>query len=253
MAVGIYDINYSLDDRFDHNITNSTALLIWAHGQVIGQYRPTIPAAAAGRQSYLLTDFYRPLELKYHGVNRGRWSDNLIDPTPLVSAGPCSAQRLCIDGSGACYSARWGTINGDTTKVYFELTTKFGGNKWVGIGFSENKQMPMTDIVTGFVRNGQASIQDRYASQQARPPLDDDQSQLADQCGSSSDDEVVIGFSRSVETSDSSDLALDQALFFLFAWGDVDVDQITQHAGDGKFVSDSRIDATKCVLSTGKG
>lgn len=242
-----------LVDKFDHNITNRSQILLWAHGQIIGQYNPTIPPAAAGYESDLVTDFYQPLELKYHGVNRGQWSDNLLNPRPVVSNSNCTIQRPCDDGGGVCYSARWGYYGSNEDKIFFELSTTDGSERYVAVGFSNDKFMANSDIITGFVHDGKAKVQDRYATGHIMPVEDDDGSQINDQCGFTDGNKVVVGFSRTVQTTDSEDLAINEALFFLFAWSNVAnpaTNEISYHE-TRRFFSDSRIDPTQCTL-TGK-
>ena len=194
-------------------------------------------------------DFYRPLELKYHGMdNKGFWNDNLLNPKP-PTAGYCSAKMCDAVQKNKCYSAEWGYLGDNKDKVLFKLKSN---SQWAAIGFSDDREMPDSDVVTGFVNNGDASILDRWASARAQPVIDANQTQLGDKCAAVVNNETVVVFSRSVQTSDVADLPLNRPLYFLFAWGDLVDGKITYHGGSRRFVSDDKINATECRF-TGEG
>jgi hypothetical protein len=229
-------------DRFDHNITDSEMWLLWAHGQVVGQYKPTLPTAAPGQADSLIMDFYRPLELKFHGANKGIRSENLLRLKPS-STETCSFQRSC--GGNVCYEAQWGYHDSNKDVIYFTLTSK---SEWAGIAFSEDQQMIGSDIVTG---DSVAGVVDRYATARRLPGKDDDQTQLGETCVHMVNDDLTVVFSRTVNTSDNRDLSLTVPRYFLFAFGNLNSGVPVNHGPDGRFFSGQKIDATQCRLNGG--
>ena len=131
--------------------------------------------------------------------------------------------------------------------MVFELTLGGGGTNWVGIGFSNDNFMPMTDIVTGYVSGGGASVQDRYATLKALPPIDSDQSQILVSDGSVADGKLTIQFQRSLTSIDAQDLSLDAPRYLLFAWGPLNGagNDITKHTSD-KSATSSRVNLQAC-------
>jgi hypothetical protein len=224
-------------DKFDHNIIDSEMWLLGAHGQVFGNYNPAIPAAAAGQTGSLITDFYRPLELKFHGVNRGFQSDNFLHPKSR-STKTCSFQAC--DGT-VCYDAKWGYHGNNKDVIYFMLKSK---SEWAGIAFSNDRQMIESDVVIG---DNVTGVVDRYATAKSLPGEDEDQTQLGETCTNMVSDNLTVVFSRTVATSDSRDLSLDVPRYFLFAFGKLDKGEPLYHR-TGRFISGQEIDATQCQL-----
>ena len=130
----LLDLQFPAGDKFDHDVTDSVVNVIWAHGQVVDHYMPTIPPPAAGiSKSSFISDFYRMRELKYHGlIGRGSTRKNFVNP---ASPGVSQCNYQVADGN-IMYSATWGPSSSDASKIVFALEVTGEPSTWVGIGFS---------------------------------------------------------------------------------------------------------------------
>ena len=113
--------------------------------------------------------------------------------------------------------------------------------------YLDDRQMPASDIITStFSNSNPVKVEDRWASIKARPAIDDDQSQIQDSSGRVENGKLYVTFKRTVATTDSMDLSLDQPRYFLFAWGQVNSGDIQYH-GTNRYISDDRISPTLCA------
>lgn len=107
--------------------------------------------------------------------------------------------------------------------------------------------MTASDIVTAVFRPANAvRVVDRWASMRSRPAIDDDVSQVQDLFGSAENGRIYVRFTRTVATSDSMDLPLDQPRYFLFAWGELSPGGDITYHGANRYISDKKILATQC-------
>jgi hypothetical protein len=233
-------IEFAAGDKFDHDITNSIVNVIWAHGQIVQHYMPTIPPPAANSNIQFTPDFYRMRELKYHGlIGRGSTRLNFMNPPPRDGS-------QCNYTVPNVYSARWGPSATDASKIMFELKVEGGYNTtWVGIGFSNNRLMPESDIITTKFDNAPFKVEDRWASVKARPSVDDDQSQIEVLAVRNVNGKLWVTFTRTVVTADSRDLSLDEPRYFLFGWGQIEKGAIQYH-GSNRYISNDKILPTQC-------
>ncbi|CAH1233728.1 MOXD1 [Branchiostoma lanceolatum] len=113
----------------------------------------------------------------------------------------------------------------DDEQIEFEARVKTRG--WLGLGLSPNGGMPGSDIVIGWVKDGQAYLTDRYAEEKALPP--EDESQDWDLLsGYENDTHTVLRFKRKLQTCDVKDRVINKdTLRVLWAWNDHDPDDVT--------------------------
>ncbi|XP_066271541.1 DBH-like monooxygenase protein 1 homolog [Branchiostoma lanceolatum] len=110
----------------------------------------------------------------------------------------------------------------DDEQIEFEARVKTRG--WLGLGLSPNGGMPGSDIVIGWVKDGQAYLTDRYAEEKALPPEDESQDwELLS--GYENDTHTVLRFKRKLQTCDVRDRVINKdTLRVLWAWNDEDPD-----------------------------
>ncbi|CDW51896.1 DOMON domain containing protein [Trichuris trichiura] len=130
------------------------------------------------------------------------------------------------------YQAVW-DYDIESDKVTFTVSSRTDGKRWTGIGFSRTGSMAIellfqevhlplqlnSDIVIGWVHNGQAVITDRFAYGKHQPAIDKFQD-IFDVSGRFENGVQTITFSRNVTTTDHrEDLPLAECLYFLFPVG----------------------------------
>ncbi|XP_015781892.1 uncharacterized protein LOC107359829 isoform X2 [Tetranychus urticae] len=87
-----------------------------------------------------------------------------------VCAGEWKYPSNCT-GYGCDYQIAWEYMD-DTDEIMFNLQTK-NTNRWTGIGFSNNKRMPNTDVILGLVEeSGRFFLMDTWLDGYTSPPLD---------------------------------------------------------------------------------
>ena len=81
-------------------------------------------------------------------------------------------------------------------------------SKWTGIGFSNNPQMRLTDVVIGWVEidTGRPFIMDMWTTTYLQPALDPRQD-IFDKSGKLENGVTTISFSRKRDTGDKQDIA----------------------------------------------
>ena len=98
-----------------------------------------------------------------------------------------------------------------------------GQHRWVGFGLSANGTMCSADMTTAYfdLQNGTLHVQDRVSSLYGRPDVDDDQSQILRSDGWMRDGEMVVTFTRTLETTDPEDMQnlLSETTRLMFATG----------------------------------
>ncbi|XP_076320004.1 uncharacterized protein LOC143230387 [Tachypleus tridentatus] len=208
----------------DHTIENSLMNVIWAKGQEPGMYihRPETGLEAGNAK---ITDFYRPDEIKYHGhgKQRGKLTLNFFDGTSQSSAatvaspsGEWKYPHNCIEES-CQYHIKW-KMETDTDDIHFVIHSS-NGDKWTGVGFSENPKMPNSDAVIGWVNEiGQVTVIDAWLTGYEHPKFDDSQD-IKEFSGEINDGKVTLRFRRKRKTGDVSqdvDFTAKEGLYFLF-------------------------------------
>lgn len=122
----------------------------------------------------------------------------------------------------------------DTETITFEVHAQTLG--WVGMGLSSNGAMLGSDIVIGWVKDGQPYFKDRHGIGNEMPLVDVTQDyELLD--AREDGGYTMLKFRRQLETCDEDDMAVDDGTArVLFSWGDLDPeneDQIQQHVVRG--------------------
>ncbi|XP_078576329.1 uncharacterized protein LOC144861999 [Branchiostoma floridae x Branchiostoma japonicum] len=123
-------------------------------------------------------------------------------------------------GDDCDHSVSW-TYNSDTDKIFFEMSARQTSEKWLGIGFSNNRVMPNTDVIVAAVTfDGRVSITDRWANARAMPP-EDSSNDIEDPQGSYNNGVINVNFTRQRNTGDDNDLAFtdDDCLYMFYARG----------------------------------
>ncbi|XP_066264864.1 DBH-like monooxygenase protein 1 homolog isoform X2 [Branchiostoma lanceolatum] len=108
----------------------------------------------------------------------------------------------------------------DEDQIEFETHVQTRG--WLGLGLSPNGGMPGSDIVIGWVKDGQAHLTDRYAVENSLPPEDESQDwELLS--GYENDTHTVLRFKRKLQTCDVRDRVINKdTVRLLWAWNDED-------------------------------
>ncbi|EDV25405.1 expressed hypothetical protein [Trichoplax adhaerens] len=132
------------------------------------------------------------------------------------------------------YLMYW-TTNDIEQTMDFAISVKTSG--WVGFGFSPyTGRMPGSDTIIGWVANGKAYLQDRFAPSHTVPVLDAQQDYTLIS-GEENNGMTILKFSRKYDTGDSKDLLIDTGTTrLIWAYNDndpVDPQTFTKHTKQG--------------------
>ncbi|CAF4000838.1 unnamed protein product [Rotaria sordida] len=118
----------------------------------------------------------------------------------------------------------WWTIDDAEQEIIFELHVKSTG--WIGLGLSPAGGMKGADIAVGWVESsGNVYLQDRFATRNARPVLDNTTQDWHLLQGRENDGWTAIQFKRLLDTCDSMDFPITSGTnTLIFAYGLVDLD-----------------------------
>lgn len=205
----------------DHSILNDNMHVIWAVGQKQGEYSHSPHSGLeSSTEEASVPNFYHDDELKYHGKeNRGISSINFHDEIKLAlndqseldyCGGEWKYPRSCKSEQEDCeYVARW-QYDENTDIMNFTVSSRNPDkkSKWTGIGFSNNPQMRLTDVVIGWVEidTGRPFIMDMWTTTYLQPALDPRQD-IFDKSGKLENGVTTISFSRKRDTGDKQDIA----------------------------------------------
>ncbi|XP_071957735.1 DBH-like monooxygenase protein 1 homolog [Antedon mediterranea] len=115
------------------------------------------------------------------------------------------------------FKLKWRIDGGD---ILLEISADTMG--YVAIGFSPNGGMPGSDIVIGWVRNGQPYLSDRYATEYAKPEADTSQDYTL-LYGREEGGRTTVGFRRALNTCDDKDNVInDDTLRVIWAVNNMD-------------------------------
>eukprot|EP01112_Ceratiomyxa_fruticulosa_P014193 TRINITY_DN4047_c0_g1_i1.p1 TRINITY_DN4047_c0_g1~~TRINITY_DN4047_c0_g1_i1.p1 ORF type:complete len:590 (-),score=110.31 TRINITY_DN4047_c0_g1_i1:96-1865(-) len=134
------------------------------------------------------------------------------------------------------YTLHWRVdLKQQVVYLAFEVHT----NGWIGFGLAEQESgsMPGADMITGFVKDGQGVIQDRWSSEYALPSIDSCQNwQLVNSHEDEKSGLTVIEVSRDLITNDTQDRpVLAGPTRIVWAFGDDDY--ISYHGSDRGFTA----------------
>ncbi|KAI8773675.1 uncharacterized protein LOC106064189 isoform X1 [Biomphalaria glabrata] len=154
--------------------------VVWARGQ----HRNDIihrPPSAYEMNEIADKDYYRPNELKYHGAggHRGDTAINFheVPPSPAPVDPPKCLSGRCTDQSSCPYQIRW-AYESASDSITFQIMATVEENQWVAVGFSNDEEMPNTDVIAAyFLPDSQSGglvphVTDRYAYDRSEPKLD---------------------------------------------------------------------------------
>ncbi|ESP05236.1 hypothetical protein LOTGIDRAFT_152053 [Lottia gigantea] len=234
--------------RSDHTIEKGIMSVIWAHGQIEDSYRHN-------PESGDKPGFYAKDQLLYHGAspNRGTASINFLESARDLSTS-CNG-NWPTECDNCDLEVSW-VYNEDTDDISFTMKARLNEeSKWIGVGFSKDKNMANSDAIIGWVDNGQVHVSDRWMTGQVQPQKDakDD---IKNKRGIVENGVTTITFDRARDTGDSSDLAFtdNQCLYMFYAVGGgykSSDESITKH-GNTPTVSSSKICIRSCdVVASG--
>lgn len=283
-------------DPTDHSIVDDLMSVIWARGQEPGKYVHS-PPSGVEKDMASMKDFYQPDELKYHGhkMQRGTAQINFLgefflpghakneflnasfptEPEQKVVKGSAKGKpeatshmldndcrgfwkhpRDCVPDKHNCeYFARWETIGrGDEMRFHIETTHT---NTWTGIGFSDDRKMPQTDAIIGWVdKNGRPFLMDAWMSGYQNPIIDSpsNKQDIYNTSGRIDNGVTTIEFTRKRETKDKAhDLSFtdEHCLYLVFpiqGGGFHEVNKKIRKHEQTPVVTESRV----CIKSCGK-
>ncbi|CEF70316.1 SEA domain and Epidermal growth factor-like domain and Trypsin Inhibitor-like, cysteine rich domain and DOMON domain-containing protein [Strongyloides ratti] len=120
------------------------------------------------------------------------------------------------EGEECKYIANW-NVDKISGEVEFEISSK-GIGRWTGIGFSKDGSMANSDMIVGWVYDGQGFITDRFSYNKDVPVIDAPDNQDAYIVkGELEDVTQTIVFKRKIITTDTkTDFPLNECYYFLF-------------------------------------
>lgn len=101
------------------------------------------------------------------------------------------------------YKVYWKAVD---DKMVFEVQVKTKG--WVGFGLSPNGGMKGSDVVIGWVKDGKAYLEDRYAEGKTEPRLDRKQDWKL-LWGKNFRSFTILKFERKLRTCDKDDRTIE--------------------------------------------
>ncbi|CAG0895154.1 unnamed protein product [Darwinula stevensoni] len=105
--------------------------------------------------------------------------------------------------------------------ITFELHARTRG--WVGLGFSANGAMDGSDVVVGWIKDGQTFFTDRHA--EGNQPLVDGSQDYELLFASEDEDGLTLRFKRRVDTCDEDDFYItSDTCSLIYAYGETDPD-----------------------------
>merc|ERR1719419_391769 len=106
------------------------------------------------------------------------------------------------EGFNCDYYAKW-SHDSNSDDISFTLkSTQSNSEEWLGVGFSDNRWMPQSDMVTGWIDNsGNVQVQDRWSEGYSRPTVDGTNN-INGISGSFTNGVLTIQFARARQTGD---------------------------------------------------
>ena len=151
--------------------------------------------------------------------------------------------------SVGCHTAVW-FVNNSGTELHIELEAKVDGD-WLGIAFSNTPSMENSDLITGYIKNTQAVVEDRFVMSSGVIPVDADQNVLLGSNGMSGNAFTRITFTRRVVSNDTKDVSLDSPLYVLLVRGQSLSDSSIEYTWMN--VTSEPVNVTECLcMSTEK-
>ncbi|XP_064398231.1 DBH-like monooxygenase protein 1 homolog [Halichondria panicea] len=144
----------------------------------------------------------------------------LLLPAVLAANIDLSTYPLTADLRPGSYRLHW-SFNVEEQSIRFAVNVSTTG--WIGLGLSPTGGMPNSDIVIGWVNDqGQAFLDDRFATAQSLPPVDKQQDWILE-AGEQENGFTVLAFRRNWTTCDQQDRDINtDTARIIFSWNDVD-------------------------------
>lgn len=215
----------------DHTILNATMDVIWAKGQEPGKYVHN-PASGLETGKARDSNFYREDEIKYHGHKdqRGKLALNFFENIEKASKKESPVEVVDNECKGefrhpsACrgrvcdYMATW-KYNPDLDIVEFTVSAK-RVDKWTGIGFSRDTNMPKTDTVIAWVEpGGRYLMMDAWLEDHGQPKADFKQS-IFNISALAENGLITFKFARKIDTEDAkNDIPFTECVYFFYPVG----------------------------------
>lgn len=216
-------------DSTDHSILPGLTHVIWAIGQEAGNYKHRPASGLENSPSEESKNFYKRDELKYHGhEGRGVAAIDFYNVSPpaekssVVSdadkmyqcRGKFSSPAGCKD-IDCQYVAKWQYLP-STDSIWFMVQTKNDAN-WHGIGFSDDKKMPNSDVIITWLRGAQLRVSDMWISEYTLPEPDQIPS-ITNVTAKLVGPNLRVDFIRPRKTGDAKDFQFsdDQCAYFIF-------------------------------------
>jgi len=117
------------------------------------------------------------------------------------------------------------TANTDTKTIVFEAHVKTHG--YIGFGISPNGKMYPSDVVVGWVKDGQAYLKDYHTTAHSHPVVDQSQDWTLIS-GSENNQWTVLKFQRKLDTCDQDDLPIgEDTVRVIYSYNDNDPSSYT--------------------------
>jgi hypothetical protein len=118
---------------------------------------------------------------------------------------PCPAEYDRWQRLNDMYLLCW-KVDWSDESITFQASVATAG--WLGLGFSPTGQMPNSDVVIGWVKNGQPYLKDRFARARAMPPIDPIQNvELIS--GSEANGTTTLTFKRKLKACEPNDRSIE--------------------------------------------
>jgi len=211
----------------DHTITKGLTHVIWAMGQQEGDYAHK-PDSGLEKGNPSVRNFYREDEVKYHGrKNRGvslfdfYGNRDKKELSTDCSQGTYKFPTMC--SSEDCdYIAQWKNDGKGHLKVIVKQKHATSESRWAAIAFSNNKIMPKTDIVAGYLKKDGSPYVGEFYAPRYGPPKEVSSSNIKNPKLVVADGLMVMSFEKSLSSPRPKSIPLDTVhLMFPFSGGPV--------------------------------
>ncbi|XP_062515119.1 DBH-like monooxygenase protein 1 homolog [Corticium candelabrum] len=111
-----------------------------------------------------------------------------------------------LDASTQKYLLCWKVDWSDRSITF---SAKVATTGWIGLGFSPTGFMPNSDVVIGWVKDGQGYLKDRFATARAQPPIDEIQN-VKLLSFSEADGMTTLEFKRNLDACEPKDRSIEE-------------------------------------------
>ncbi|XP_062515118.1 DBH-like monooxygenase protein 1 homolog [Corticium candelabrum] len=111
-----------------------------------------------------------------------------------------------LDASTKKYLLCWKVDWSDRSITF---SAKVATTGWIGLGFSPTGFMPNSDVIIGWVKDGQGYLKDRFATARAQPPIDEIQN-VKLLSFSEADGMTTLEFKRNLDACEPKDRSIEE-------------------------------------------